>query len=136
LYAVSEFLESRDIYEQVEITSDFPQALMKIKNINSRIKTGWIANPEGDWMKDDLWTILTLETLELIEASVIHIPPSRLNKQVVSKLQEEKYLTHAADCNTEESIENAVSLKVDQFSTDNVTLAIEMKAKYNKKNNL
>lgn len=130
LRTVLQLLDSQNIIDQVEITSDYSHALMKVRELKNKIRTGLILSPGGEWMKDDLWTVIALDTLELIGANVAHIPLTRLNKNTVLELRNQNYIIHAADCNTAPDITKAIQLEVDQFSTDNVRLALEMRNKH------
>ncbi len=69
-----------------------------------------------------------LDSMELIGAQVAHLPCGRVNAETVRAFQGHGFLVHAADCNTEAEILNAISAGVNQLSTDELLLALEIRS--------
>ena len=72
--------------------------------------------------------------MNLLNAQVAHLPVSVLIKPIVAALHEHKYWVHGANLNEPEEIISAIRLGIDQFSTDNVELALLLRHRENEPN--
>ena len=126
--SVLDTIEAHGLGEQVEITSSFLHLLMKVRMLHSSIKIGVLLERPPPWMGDELWLMRSIDSMELIGAQVAHLPSGLVNGETVRAFQEDGFLVHAADCNTEAEIVNAISTGVNQLTTDELLLALEMRS--------
>ena len=129
IQSVLDTIWAHEIGEQVEITSAFLHVLMKVRMLDSTIKIGVLLEQPPAWMGEELWLMRSIHSMKLIQAQVAHLPSGRVNGKSVQAFQERGFLVHAADCNTEAEILNAISAGVDQLSTDELLLALELRSK-------
>lgn len=100
--------------EKVVLTSGKYSILESIKNIDDKIKTGYIMSfAYGDILKLD-------------KADNFSIESSSINKSLVKKLHNEGREVYAWTVNTKENINKMLDLNVDNIITDDVTLAREL----------
>ena len=79
-------------------------------------------------MGEELWLMRSIDSMHLIQAQVAYLPSGRVSSDTVQAFQERGFLVHAADCNTEAEILNAISAGVNQLSTDELLLALETRS--------
>jgi len=65
--------------------------------------------------------------MRLMEAQTAHLPMSRIDGAFVRRLHESGFLVHGSNLNDEQDMRKAVSLGVDQFSTDRLDLALRVR---------
>jgi glycerophosphoryl diester phosphodiesterase len=126
IHDVLDMIVQRKMLHQVEITSSYPQILMKVRQYHPTIKIG-VFLPEDQWKQDDLWCINAIRNMRLIGADVAHIPNYRLNEHNVMKVKNSGYVVHASDCNDLEHLRKAVDYGVHQLSTDKLKQALNFK---------
>ncbi len=127
--SVLDTIEDHGLAEQVEITSSFLHVLMKVRALHSSIKIGVLLEQPPPWMGAHLWVKRSIDSMELIEAQLAHVPSGRVDGETVRAFQERGFLVHAADCNTEAEILNAISAGADQLTTDELSLALEIRSR-------
>ena len=130
IQSVLDTIWAHEIGEQVEITSAFLHVLMKVRMLDSSIKIGVLLEQPPSWMGADLWLMRSIDSMELIGAQVAHVPGGQVNGETVRAFQERGFQVHAADCNTETEILNAISAGVDQLSADELLLALELRSNF------
>jgi hypothetical protein len=62
--------------------------------------------------------------MRLMEAQVAHLPMSRIDEASVYRLHESGFLVHGSNLDDREDMERAVCLGVDQFSTNELDVAL------------
>jgi hypothetical protein len=64
--------------------------------------------------------------MTLTNAQVAHLPSSLIEEQFVQRLHKRDFLAHGSNLNTEREIREAIMLGIDQFSTDQLELALDI----------
>jgi hypothetical protein len=65
--------------------------------------------------------------MSLTDAQVVHLPLSRIEGQFVKRLHKSTFLVHGSNLNTAEEIQEGLKWGIDQFSTDNLELALNIR---------
>lgn len=121
-----ETVEKYGLLKNIEFTSPHTFILSKIKQINPNIKTGIFFTDYPNWMSKDQGEKIILDTLLVLPADVAHLPISIITDTLVDSLKKHNMFIHAANCNNNESIEFAITHSCDQFSTNELELALNM----------
>ena len=117
-----------DLLDHVELTSAFSFLLIHSKRLQPEIKTGMFANLLlGEWMPLQLQQAITLANARLGEVDVVHCPVDLLTIEFVRKAQSEGYIVHASNCDSETDLLHAYALGVDQLSTNQLELAVNLR---------
>ncbi len=116
----------------IEFTSPHEYLLSYIKSKYKNIKVGMFVKEFPDWMPNYLGQKILRSNAIFGNIDVLHFPLNMLNEQFIKDLHRDKFVVHAANCNTEVEIKKALDLNVDQISTDNLKLAIKLRDKYEK----
>ncbi len=127
LEKVLEMVNEYNLLEYVEFTSPHAYVLSRIKEMEPAVKTGSFVQVYPSWMTAELGQIITQGNIELGHINVAHCPLGILSSEFVQKLQQAKIAVHTANCDTEEDIKKALSLNVDQFSTNKLDLALSIR---------
>ena len=120
---VSEF----GVADDVELTSPHTPLLLHVKRVKPGFRTGMFIEPFPDWMPPALGQQHVIDWMTLADAQVAHLPPALMGGRLVERLHENGFLAHGADLNTEAEMRKAVELHVDQFSTDELDLALSVR---------
>ena len=113
----------------IEFTSPHNYLLSYLKNKYPSVKIGMFVNTFPAWMSLELGQKIAKANAIFGNVSVLHCPLNILTKDYINELHNENLLIHAADCNTEADLLKAYTLSVDQLSTDNVKLALQIRNK-------
>jgi len=127
---VLRLVEKFYLLKNIEFTSPHVYILSKLKDLNPRVKTGFFVDKFPDWMDVDLGLMITRNNLSLGNIDVVHIPWNIINKSTVKIFHKHNLKVHASNCNSTESIDLALKSGVDQLSTDELDLAIELQKRY------
>lgn len=120
------------IESDVEITSYHEPVLAEAKTRTPRIRTGLIFTQFPDWMEGRYREVVILDAMRFINADVAHLPTTILDESLVGVLQKNGLRVHAGNANSIEDIEKAIKLGVEQFTTNNPRLALEVYQKMSK----
>lgn len=115
----------------IEFTSPHSYILTRLKKLEPTFKTGIFIAPLPEWMDVSLGQTLAINNALLGNGTVLHCPLTMIDKDFIKAVHAHGLLMHAADCNKEEDIRKAFDLKVDQFSTNNLELALEIRRETN-----
>ena len=124
---IMNLVQKYDLLENIEFTSPHTYLLAYIKSNYPNIKVGMFANPFPEWMDLPLGKTILKSNALLGHFTVLHLQQSLLSKEYLLDLHENDLLVHAADCNTKDTIKNALSLGVDQLSTNMADLAVSLR---------
>jgi glycerophosphoryl diester phosphodiesterase len=113
-----------DVARDVELTSSHIPLLFQAKRIDAKLRTGVFFSPRPDWMTPMLDQQHVVGWMRLMEAQAAHLPMSRIDGAFARRLHESGFLLHGSNLNDEQDMRQAVSLGVDQFSTDRLDLAL------------
>lgn len=130
LEATLELVRHYDLLEQIEFTSPHPYILSRVKALEPNAKTGCFMEEYPLWMTSELGQAITAGNAQLGYINVVHCPPATLSQEFTAKLQHMDLEVHAADCNTEDDIKKALSFKVDQMSTNEIDLVVNVKKSF------
>ncbi|GEM_PF-1682614 len=119
-----------NLFENIEFTSPHIYMLTYIKKLYPGSTTGMFVWPIPDWMDKDLGREIIKNNALFGDINVLHFPLSILTEKYIDSLHYYKFIVHAANCNTEIDIKKAYKLKVDQFSTNMLNLALAIKKNY------
>lgn len=119
-------LNDFNVIAEVELTSPHVPVLFYIKAQEPKVRIGMFVSQRPSWMPKSLADQQIVDNLDLLRADVGHVPVAMLNQGIVDLLHGKRKLVHAADCNTASDIEKAISCGVDQFSTDNIPLTLQI----------
>ncbi len=117
-------IEFHHVFEDVEITSPHVPLLQFANRAYPGLRLGYFVPPFPKWKTRQLGIQHLIQWMELIGAQVAHLPNDILFSPIVEALQEQELLVHAANLNDKFQIQQAISMSVDQFSTDDIDLAI------------
>jgi glycerophosphoryl diester phosphodiesterase len=115
------------VERQVELTSIHLPLLHHVKEFNPRLRTGIFFESFPEWVKPAQRYEQIISWLLLSDTQVAHLPFSVIDESLISKLHEKGLIAHGANLNSEEEIRRAVEMGIDQFSTDNLDLALKIK---------
>jgi glycerophosphoryl diester phosphodiesterase len=127
LRMVIEAIERWGLEDRVELTSIHLPLLFHVRAINPRICTGIFFDPFPEWMKSKQRQSKIINWLHLTNARVAHMPLRDIDENLVAIFHSEGLIIHGANLNTEADITRAFELELDQFSTDNLDLALEIR---------
>jgi len=116
-----------DVARDVELTSSHIPLLFQVKRIDAKLRTGVFFSPRPDWMTPVLGQQHVVGWMRLMEARTAHLPMSWIDGAFVRRLHESGFLVHGSNLNDEQDMRQAVSLGVDQFSTDRLDLALRVR---------
>ena len=119
-------VKSMGLLERTEFTSPLLSLLVEVKKLEPNAKLGYFAPEPECWMKSDLAVSLCITQCKLLSCQVAHLPISLVTDESVKQLHEHELLCHVANCNSREAIDSAFQYKVDQFSTDDLELALSL----------
>lgn len=111
----------------VEITSPHTPLLAYVKKNNPKIRTGVFFNSFPSWMTTNLGQQHIIDWMALLDAQVVHLPFTLLDKDFIDRLHSQNFIIHGSDLNNESEIKKAIHLEVDQFSTDILETAIKVR---------
>lgn len=126
---VIELILEFGLIDSIELTSPHSYLLTTAKNINPNAKTGMFIPSPPDWMDAELYKELILKNAKLGLIDVLHCPLQILDNQFVERAHEDGFLVHVADCNSEIDLNKAMFLDIDQLSTNELALALEVREK-------
>lgn len=127
LQKVIELVKRFNLVGNIEFTSPTVYNLTKIKELEPNAKTGTFAAPYPGWMDKGLGQTLLINGAKLGNINVLHCPLDMIDEQLIEAAHKENLLVHAADCNTQETLQKALDLGVDQPSTNMLELALEVR---------
>jgi glycerophosphoryl diester phosphodiesterase len=125
--AVVEAVREFDLTDLVEFTSPYPVVLGALRDISKQFRLGVFLRPYPDWMTVDYGEQVAIGNLVLGEFNVAHCPAVLLTGGFLERLHANGLMAHWADCNTQEELRRAFELGVDQLSTDELELALEVR---------
>lgn len=125
--SVVEEVEERRGFASVEFTSPHVAVLTALRRYRPSSVLGFFAVPFPAWMGTELGRDILLSTVGLQGFNVIHLPCSMIDEELLYEAHKKGIKSHAANCNQEEEITRALSLKVDQLSTDHLPLALRLR---------
>jgi glycerophosphoryl diester phosphodiesterase len=117
------------VADDVELTSSHVPLLARARQMAPPVRTGLFVRPWPDWMGPALGRAHVLGWMGLLEARVAHLPASLLEAAFVRQLQAQGYRVHGANLNTEEEMVLGCRLGLDQFSTDRLELALDVRGR-------
>jgi glycerophosphoryl diester phosphodiesterase len=114
------------VTDDVELTSAHVPLLFHVKRINPKLRTGIFFRALPDWMEPALGQEHVIGWMMLTDAQVAHLPSSLIEGWFIQRLHKRNFLVHGSNLNTEEEIREAIMLGIDQFSTDQLELALNI----------
>lgn len=129
LQKVVEMVKRFNLAGNVEFTSPTVYNLTKLKELEPSTKTGTFASPFPGWMDKGLGQTLLINGAKLGSINVLHCQLDMIDEQLIEAAHKESLLVHAADCNTQETLQTAFGFGVDQLSTNMLELALEVRGK-------
>lgn len=127
IQTVLHLVEKYKLLKSVEFTSASLFMLITVKKLQPKAKIGMFIPQIPSWMSLRLAQTLYISELQLGEINVAHCRQEILTETYVQVLHDMGIKVHAADCNTEESLRNAFVLGVDQLSTNDLELALDIR---------
>jgi glycerophosphoryl diester phosphodiesterase len=124
LQTVIDAIAKEGLEERVELTSWHLPLLFHVKKLNPRLRTGIFFEPFPEWMQPAERLKRILNWLTLSNAQVAHLPLSIIDDDLVSRLHAKGLKVHGANLNLEKEMHTANRMQIDQFSTDNLDLAL------------
>lgn len=114
-----------NILNNIEFTSPHHAMLFQLQQMEPATKMGFFVQPYADWMSPELGESLIIDTMNLIKATVAHLPIAVITAELVGVLQHHHILVHAADCNSAHDVLLAKRIRCNQLSTNNVPMALK-----------
>lgn len=115
------------VADDVELTSAHVPLLFHVKRINPKLRTGIFFHPLPDWMEPALGQEHVIGWMMLTNAQVAHLPSSLIEKRFIQRLRKRNFLVYGSNLNTEREIREAIMLGIDEFSTDQLELALDIR---------
>lgn len=115
------------ITNDVEITSPHIPLLHHAKNINNGLRRGVFFNSYPEWKDTSLGQQHIIDWMILIDAQVVHLPYSLLEREFVERLHAENFIVHVSNLGNEKEMKSAISKGINQFSTDKLGLALAVR---------
>lgn len=122
-----------NLLNSIEFTSPHVYLLSYLKNKYPKTKIGMFVSLFPSWMSLRLGQKIILANALLGKVNVLHCPITVLTDDYVRELHKNNILVHAANCNTKVDLLNAFRLSVDQLSTDEVELSVQVRSEYHEK---
>jgi glycerophosphoryl diester phosphodiesterase len=116
-----------DVIGDVELTSSHIPLLFQVKRIDTKLCTGVFFSSRPDWMTPVLGQQHVIGWMRLMEAQVAHLPMERVDGAFVRRLHESGFRVHGSNLDDEEDVRQAIRLGVDQFSTDKLDVALQVR---------
>jgi glycerophosphoryl diester phosphodiesterase len=111
----------------IEFTSPNVYSLTRIKTLEPSYKIGTFVAALPGWMDRQLGQTLAINNALLGDIGVLHCPINLIDKQFILAAHSKGLLVHAADCNTDDDLRAAFDMGVDQLSTDELGLAVNVR---------
>jgi glycerophosphoryl diester phosphodiesterase len=119
-----------DVADDVELTSSHVPLLFQVKRVDPSLRTGVFFSTRPEWMTPMLEQQHVIGWLRLMEAQVAHLPPSLIDDAFVYRLHESGFLVHGSNLNDREGMVQAIRMGVDQFSTDELEVALKVREEF------
>lgn len=119
-----------DVADDVELTSSHLPLLFQVKRVEPDLRTGVFFSARPEWMTPMLAQQHVIGWMRLMEAQVAHLPSSLIDDAFVYRLHESGFLVHGSNLNDREGIKRAIHLGVDQFSTDELDVALKVREEF------
>jgi glycerophosphoryl diester phosphodiesterase len=119
-----------DVADDVELTSSHVPLLFQVKRVDPSLRTGVFFSTRPEWMTPMLEQQHVIGWLRLMEAQVAHLPPSLIDDAFVYRLHESGFLVHGSNLNDREDMARAIRMGVDQFSTDELEVALKVREEF------
>jgi len=114
------------VQDDVELTSGHVPLLCRAGEIDSALRTGIFFGPMPAYLTLAQGREHAIGWLRLARARVAHLPISRIDEGMVLLLHERDFLVHGANLNTRQDMQSGLDRGVDQFSTDDLNLALSL----------
>ena len=126
-------VRENNLQDCVEFTSFSAFTLSYLRKMLPNVKLGMFIPPLAPWQSLELAQKISFAEMQLGEISVGHFPLELLTTEFVKYLHSNRFLVHAANCQTETDIMTALSYGVDQLATDDPELAIKVRDEFMKR---
>lgn len=119
-----------DLSDDVELTTAHTPLFAHVKAIRPALRTGMFFYPFPEWMQPSLGQQHILDWMRLSNSQVAHLPTPLIAADFVSNLQENGFLVHGSNLNTQGDMQTGMSAGIDQLSTDQLALALSTRASH------
>jgi glycerophosphoryl diester phosphodiesterase len=116
-----------DVADDVELTSSHVPLLFRVKRVDPGLRTGVFFSARPEWMTPMLEQQHVIGWMRLMEAQVAHLPSSLIDDAFVHRLHESGFAVHGSNLNDRADMERAIRVGIDQFSTDELDIALEVR---------
>ncbi len=116
-----------EVEADVELTSPHLPLLGVAKSMKPELRTGLFVAAFPTWLPSEAGKQHVCDYLTLLGAQVAHLPASLLERTFIKRLHKAGWLVHGADLNTETELASAMTLGVDQISTNHLELALSIR---------
>jgi len=124
-------LEEHSVIDDVEITSPHIPLLHNVRTLHKELRVGYFVPPFPLWKSTDLGVQHLIQWMKLMDAHVAHLPIPMIIPPIVDDLHKQNITVHGANLNEADEIQTALRLGLDQFSTDAIHLAMELRQRHN-----
>jgi glycerophosphoryl diester phosphodiesterase len=115
------------IWETIEVTSYEPFLLRSFQMECAGIPTDLLLPRSESWMKLDVVTYMAIQRARLAGARGVHLHPSQLTGEVVTKIRKNNFEIHTWDVNDGQSLQAAADLGIARICTDGFQQAISFR---------
>lgn len=129
LKSVIQEIDRHQVANDVEITSPHLPLLPYARMLHKHISVGLFVSPFPEWKSQELGIQHLIQWMSLLDVRTAHLPMGMLTQTLVDELHEKSLKVHGANLNEPEHIEKALNLGIDQLSTDELILALELRRK-------
>ena len=115
------------VWDDVEVTSEHVPLLCRAGEDFPTLRTGIFFGDLPAYLTPALGLAHVCGWLTLARANVAHLPLSRIDADSVTALHDAGFLVHGANLNDAEAIQACLGAGIDQFTTDDLDLALALR---------
>lgn len=130
LVIILELVKKYGLLNQIEFTSPHVYVLSQLKEKEPNARIGSFITAFPPWMTRELGQEISKGNAKLGQINVVHCPLPMLSAEFVQEWQELGMQVHVANCDTENDIKKALTLKTNQLSTNKVDLALAIRRSF------
>ena len=127
LEKVMDVINECGVGDDVEITSPHIPLLQYAGNINLGVRKGVFFDVFPEWKGASLGQQHIIDWMQLIDAQVVHLPYSLLERDFIERLHKHDFIVHGSNLTNVQEMQLAMEKGIEQFSTNRLAIAIEIR---------
>ena len=114
----------KHLWETIEVTSYEPMTVYDIQSCCPGLAADLLFPRSESWMKLDVVAYLAIHRARLAHARAVHLHPSQLSAEVVSRIRQSGVDVHAWDVNDEPALFLCREFNIERICTDDLEQAL------------